>query len=647
MSKKLQTKVQANTTKTFTPVLQKPRPLSDSYHHILRRRDHHEPIGREVQPGQPVHGTPAFIDPSFGHDFSRVRIFNEGAGRNLPIQAKLRINKPGDVYEQEADRVAEQVMRMEEPGVQRQVGEEEETLQSKEIPSQIPEVTPNLEARINAIRGGGQPLPESTRAFFEPRFGHDFSQVRVHMGANAAETARVLNARAFTLGQDVVFGAGQYAPEAGTGQRLIAHELAHVVQQGATSKFSGAIQRQDGKEEGKTTISGETITIPSETLNQIDEWELKAEKIIKRNITIVITSWTDFIIDSQVNLYALEPSAFSIMFDFLRDQIPFKFLANLMQEIAIRIFTHKKLKTQKITLEKGRKEVKTEIGKIVREVAREWDTLKVTRKAQELRRHSQPQIPELPAEVPNNFKQILYVGWLQSQSEIGRVPARVYKRGRWKTTMTGYGVKPAPDVPREAWMNMLTEAVNPPEGASWARERDPLLQREVIKRFIFEEGGVVLFDSEDVEKEGGSTCIRYVGGKPELFGRSGLKMPKERWGEVRDASKANQAAHGYIGELFTEENEKIFFGDRALITMDTNAMICAMPKQVTIIEREAPYTVYDSITKKPYEISERIIEKTENLESMKPSLKHYFLRATIEIPRRRITFEIKIPFVPP
>jgi Domain of unknown function (DUF4157) len=77
----------------------------------------------------------------------------------------------------------------------------------------------------------GQPLDEETRAFMEPRFGHDFSQVRVHADARAAESARALNARAYTVGRDVVFGEGAYAPSATPGAQLLAHELVHVVQQ--------------------------------------------------------------------------------------------------------------------------------------------------------------------------------------------------------------------------------------------------------------------------------------------------------------------------------------------------------------------------------------------------------------------------------
>jgi peptidoglycan hydrolase-like protein with peptidoglycan-binding domain len=86
--------------------------------------------------------------------------------------------------------------------------------------------------------GGGQPLDATTRAFMEPRFGHDFSQVRVHTDARAAESARAVSALAYTVGKNVVFGAGHYAPETSVGQRLLAHELTHVVQQQKASNAS-------------------------------------------------------------------------------------------------------------------------------------------------------------------------------------------------------------------------------------------------------------------------------------------------------------------------------------------------------------------------------------------------------------------------
>ena len=192
--------------------------------------------------------------------------------RSRRMQAKLTISEPGDQYEQEADRVAETVMRMPDPIVSEGVAvsgqvkdghtqpvssadaehlhrqtmdeempeEEEETLQAKEVSGETPEVTPELEARLTSARGSGQPLPEPVRAFFEPRFGYDFSGVRVHTDGQAVDSARSVKAHAYTLGQDIVFGSGQYAPETPAGKQLLAHELTHVVQQtGAMASTAG------------------------------------------------------------------------------------------------------------------------------------------------------------------------------------------------------------------------------------------------------------------------------------------------------------------------------------------------------------------------------------------------------------------------
>jgi len=221
------------------------------------------PIVHEVlcSPGQPLDAaTRTHVEARFGHDFSHVRVHAAAP----PIQAKLTINHPNDRYEQEADRVADAVMRMPEPGVQRQVepDEEEETLQTKPLAAQItpliqrqiePEereeeeeeeeiqpkriagtahkITPEIERDIQSVRGAGQPLSTSERTFFEPRFGADFGSVRVHSDARAAYAARSVDARAFTVGVDVVFGGGEYSTGTSSGRRLLAHELAHVVQQ--------------------------------------------------------------------------------------------------------------------------------------------------------------------------------------------------------------------------------------------------------------------------------------------------------------------------------------------------------------------------------------------------------------------------------
>src|SRR5437763_3691 len=93
-------------------------------------------------------------------------------------------------------------------------------------PSSVPAI-------VHEILGlPGQPLDSSSRAFMEPRFGRDFSHVRVHTDSRAAESAHAVNALAYTVGSNVVFGAGQYAPQSSKGKQLLVHEMTHVVQQG-------------------------------------------------------------------------------------------------------------------------------------------------------------------------------------------------------------------------------------------------------------------------------------------------------------------------------------------------------------------------------------------------------------------------------
>ena len=168
------------------------------------------------------------------------------------IQAKLKISQPNDKYEQEADRVADEVMRIPEPQAQQKQeregkeGEDGEILLTKSVPDQAIKVPPVLESRIDSIRGSGQPVPKSVRAFFEPWFSYDFSKVRIHAHDPAGEMASMLRARAFTFGRNIVFGVGQYSPDTMDGRQLIGHELAHVVQQEKSGLLSSKIiQRRE------------------------------------------------------------------------------------------------------------------------------------------------------------------------------------------------------------------------------------------------------------------------------------------------------------------------------------------------------------------------------------------------------------------
>jgi outer membrane protein OmpA-like peptidoglycan-associated protein len=108
-----------------------------------------------------------------------------------------------------------------------------ELLQRRSSEQMGPAETPPIVQDV--LVSPGQPLDRETRAFMEPRFGYDFSKVRVHADAKAAESARAVNALAYTVGRDVVFSADQYSPETDKGRRLIAHELSHVLQQGSTN----------------------------------------------------------------------------------------------------------------------------------------------------------------------------------------------------------------------------------------------------------------------------------------------------------------------------------------------------------------------------------------------------------------------------
>lgn len=106
-----------------------------------------------------------------------------------------------------------------------------ETEAADEVSEGKAQASPSLETQLNSLSSGGVPLDAPSRAFFEPRFGHDFSQVRLHTDFHASRMAEALGAQAFTLGNHIAFGAGRHSPATAAGKNLLGHELAHVVQQ--------------------------------------------------------------------------------------------------------------------------------------------------------------------------------------------------------------------------------------------------------------------------------------------------------------------------------------------------------------------------------------------------------------------------------
>jgi hypothetical protein len=210
-----------------------------------------------------------------------------------PIQTKLEVGAVDDPLEREADRVAEQVMRMPEPSAPMDSTARDSSARSESPTSSLATVQrkclcggscdkcktekPDGEAGAvqrkpavpqisratsspagsgmtappivqEVLRSPGEPLPAATLSFFEPKFAHDFSAIRVHAGDRAAESARGILARAYTVGHNIVFSVKQYEPGTADGRRLLAHELAHVVQQ--ASAPTTLVQRGPGGGQG-------------------------------------------------------------------------------------------------------------------------------------------------------------------------------------------------------------------------------------------------------------------------------------------------------------------------------------------------------------------------------------------------------------
>ncbi|MBN2533273.1 MAG: DUF4157 domain-containing protein [Spirochaetales bacterium] len=159
-----------------------------------------------------------------------IRLFH-----NSEIQAKLYINQPGDIYEQEADRVAEKIADTSNSEIKNESGQIK--IQKKAAMTGGRSVLIQTESEINALKGKGLPMRKQVRDYFESRFGVDLGNVRIHKESNADRLARAIRARAFTLGNNIVFARNEYEPDTKAGKKLLAHELTHVIQQGSSDEI--------------------------------------------------------------------------------------------------------------------------------------------------------------------------------------------------------------------------------------------------------------------------------------------------------------------------------------------------------------------------------------------------------------------------
>jgi hypothetical protein len=200
----------------------------------------------------------------------------------LKVQPKLTINSPNDVYEQEADRMADQVTRMPEPGIRLKAGTTNNQMNIHRVSTnKLASGQTGAGVRINP--SGGNPLSHSTLKFMEPRFGRDFSNVRIHTGDDAHHAATQIHAKAFTYGNHIWLGNGENEQD----KSLISHELTHVVQQDSACAL---VQRF---EESKGPTAKEVVP-PSSLL----DWLLAAKCLMDLEEPMIDTTFNKWIPDA-------------------------------------------------------------------------------------------------------------------------------------------------------------------------------------------------------------------------------------------------------------------------------------------------------------------------------------------------------------
>jgi hypothetical protein len=254
----------------------------------------------ERAPDLVSHGTLPQRGPVIGNQ-ARLRMLDRRARAPLVLQRKLEVGAVDDPLEREADAVADRVMRAADaeiavapapPKVSRKCAACDEEGKAQRTPGAAPILSRKCDAceedekarRASAdsatnwdgqtapesvhgaLAAPGAPLERAARAFFEPRFGRDLADVRVHADARAAQSAREVGARAYTVGTDIVFARGAYAPATEGGRRLIAHELAHVMQQGDAKP---AVQRKCSHDGTLTNCANPLLPLSGRLAGQI------------------------------------------------------------------------------------------------------------------------------------------------------------------------------------------------------------------------------------------------------------------------------------------------------------------------------------------------------------------------------------------
>ncbi len=210
-------------------------------------------------------------DVSAAGNLQKAAIDKSDGHKQMSLQCKLSIGSVNEPLETEADSMADKVMRMPEPAfVQRKCANcEEEEVRRKPLASFIQKkgndsgmiASDTVTQQINSSRGRGSRMDGGTQSFMESRFGTDFSGVSIHTSSEAVQMSRELNAKAFTVGNDVYFNEGQYNPGTAEGKHLLAHELTHTVQQGSGTHTVQRYTDAERREMAERRVAGQQADI--------------------------------------------------------------------------------------------------------------------------------------------------------------------------------------------------------------------------------------------------------------------------------------------------------------------------------------------------------------------------------------------------